>query len=74
MTNAYSTYRQPLYVLTDASYGALGAIAILPTGRYVAHDSRGNILADRKTGEDAIRAAKAKGYTVVSSAWYGVTA
>lgn len=74
MTNAYSTYRQPLYILTDEDYASVGAIAITREGRYIGHDTSGRLLFDRKSGSDAIRAARSKGAVVVSSAWYGVTA
>jgi len=74
MTNAYSTYRQPLYVLTDEDYNAVGSIVITPQGRYLGRATDGSPLFDRKDGRDAIRAAKQRGALVVSSAWYGVTA
>lgn len=74
MTNAYSTYRQPLYLLTDDAYNAVGSIAITREGRYVGRATDGRSLFDRKDGRGAIQAAERIGAVVVSSAWYGVRA
>ena len=71
MTNHPSTYRYPLYVLTDDDYNALGAVTITDTGRYIGHDTAGRELFNRKDSAGCLRASKQHGHSV-SSAWYGV--
>jgi hypothetical protein len=67
-----SHYRNPMFVLTDDKFNAKGAI-VVDNGRWVAHDTTGAVLANRKDMDSALRACTSKGYRTVSSAWHGVT-
>jgi hypothetical protein len=65
-------WRSPMFVLTDDKYNAKGAIAV-DNERWIAHDTTGAVLANRKDMHSALRACTSKGYRTVSSAWHGVT-
>jgi hypothetical protein len=70
LTNHFNTYRYPLYLITDDTYGALGAIA-LEGDRYIGRDTSGKVLFDRQDYDGMTRAGRKHG-RIVSAAFYGV--
>lgn len=65
-------WREPMYVLTDDAYNALGAV-LVEDGRFVGHDTLGRTLFERDDKAAAMAAATNIGVRMVSSAWYGVS-
>jgi hypothetical protein len=64
------SYREPMFLITDAAGNPRGAIAV-EDGRWVGRDTTGRQLFSRKDQAGASRAARRHG-TLTSSAWYGI--
>ncbi|RKR88296.1 hypothetical protein BDK92_2607 [Micromonospora pisi] len=61
----------PMFVLTDDTYNARGAV-VVENGRWIGRDTSGARLFDRRDIHGTEAAAKNLGLRLVTSAWYGV--